>query len=508
MSFLELQNINKTFNGFKANSNINLKVEAGEIHAILGENGAGKSTLMKMIFGLYTPDSGGKIFFKDKELKNHSPSIATKLGIGMVHQHFMLINPLTVLENIILGLEPKKWFFFIDKESARKKIQKIIDTYHFNLDLDSRIDQISVGMGQRVEIIKTLYRNAELIILDEPTAVLTPQEIEDFYQIVMNLKNEGKTIIIITHKLHEIKRLADRCSIIRKGEYITTVNVNQTSEEELANLMVGRNINLNFKLEEKTHGSTLFELQSVSSLNHKNILALNKFSLNLKKGEIYGIAGVDGNGQNELVEGIIGLRKFFEGSMSINGKNVTNLSPREIYAEKISIIPADRKKWGLVLDYTIEENLFLRNIDENPFSEKGLLNFKAINKRANELIERFDIRPTDPKTVVKGLSGGNQQKVIIAREVMNEPDLLVMFQPTRGLDVGAIEYVYEELKKLREQNKTILLISYDLDEILKLSDRIGIIFEGKIIKEYSRKEINVFKNIKEKIGLNMAGSLQ
>lgn len=504
MNILELKNISKTFGNFKANYNINLAIKTGEVHAILGENGAGKSTLMKTIFGIHQPDAGGEIFFKGKKTIIESPRHAISLGIGMVHQHFMLVKPFTVLQNIILGVEPRNFLGMIDYQKAEEKIRKISEQYNFNIDLNLKIEAASVGMQQRVEIIKTLYRDAELIILDEPTAVLTPAEILDFYQIVKNLKSQGKTIIIITHKLHEIKEIADQCSIIRKGEYIETVNVKDVSEEKLAEKMVGRAVALKSEKTAYQPGEEIFTISNLSAMNNKNLLALNNFSLKLHRGEIYGLSGIDGNGQNELVECLMGLRPKVSGKIILNQKDITYMTPKEVYAAKLSLIPPDRQKTGLVTDFSVKENFVLQNISKKPFSNYGVIITKAMDEFAHRLMERFDIRPRNIEQPAKNLSGGNQQKIILAREIESNPDLLVCFQPTRGLDVGAIEYIHHELLKLREIGKTILLISYELDEIINLSDRIGVIAEGQLTYEFSAEEIAQHKNLKQSIGFYMA----
>ncbi len=496
MIALELKNISKTFGTFKANSNINLQVKKGEVHAILGENGAGKSTLMKIIFGLHQPDAGGEILLNEKSIKIPSAHFAIKSGIGMVHQHFMLIRPFTILQNIILGFEPRNFLGFIDYTKARNEILKISKSYNFNLDLDLKIENISVGMQQRVEIVKTLYRNAELIILDEPTAVLTPQEIEDFYRIISNLKSSGKTIIIITHKLHEIKEIADRCTIIRKGEYIETLDVRSTSEEILASKMVGREVNLKISKEDKIPGEMILEISNLEVKNDKGLLALKNFSLKLARGEILGLAGIDGNGQKELVDALTGLRRVSKGQITLQKKNITNLSPKMIYHEKLAMIPEDRQRRGLIMDYSVKENFVLQRIDQKPFSQYGFIITRELNSFAELLMEKFDIRPRNKELKSSELSGGNQQKIILAREISNNPDVLIAFQPTRGLDVGAIEYIHLELIKLRNQNKAILLISYELDEILNLSDRIQVITEGVASQSF-------IKPTKEEIGLAM-----
>lgn len=502
---LDLINISKTFGQFKANDGINLSVQSGEVHAILGENGAGKSTLMKIIFGLYQPDAGGEILINGEKTRIQSPRFAIKMGIGMVHQHFMLVRPFSVLQNIILGVEPRNALGMIDYKRARAEVMKLSEEYNFKIDPDLKIENISVGMQQRVEILKTLYRNAELIILDEPTAVLTPQEIIDFYRIVKNLKARGKTIIIITHKLHEIKEIADSCTIIRKGRYIETVKVSETSEEELASKMVGRKVDLKIKKSIAHPGEEIFTVQHLFVQNDKQLPAVKNFSLSLRRGEIVGLAGIDGNGQSELVEALVGLRKMKSGSVKINGRELAGLTPKEIYQSKLAMIPEDRQRRGLVLDFKVKENFVLQNIARSPFSHYGFIMNRELEKFATNLMERFDIRPRNIELNARNLSGGNQQKIILAREIANNPDVLIAFQPTRGLDVGAIEYIHQELVKLRDAGKAVLLISYELDEILNLSDRIAVIVEGSVSATLDYEKISTEKNIKEEIGLYMAG---
>jgi ABC-type uncharacterized transport system ATPase subunit len=508
MLALELKNISKTFGTFKANSKINLTVNSGEVHAILGENGAGKSTLVKTIYGEHLPDPGGEIILRGKPVQISSSAHAISLGIGMVHQHFRLVRPFTILQNIILGIEPKNFFGVIDYKKARKKIEDILSLYHFECNLDQKIENVTVGTQQRVEIIKTLYRNADIIILDEPTAVLTPQEIKEFYLIIKNLKAQGKTIIIITHKLHEIKEIADRCTIIRKGEYIETVDVKATSEMDLACKMVGRKVDLKIsKTMASGNGGIVFQIQDLNVVNNKNIKSIDQLNLTLRKGEITGLAGIDGNGQSELVEAITGLRKVQKGKVLINGKNITNLTPKEIYHQNLGAIPEDRQRVGLIMDFEVKKNFVLQRIDEKPFSQYGFIINKELTNFANDLIARFDIRPTDPEQLAANLSGGNQQKIILAREIVHNPDVLIAFQPTRGLDVGAIEYVHRELINLRDQGKAILLISYELDEVMNLSDRIAVIYKGSIKAEFDSNQITTNPKLKEDIGLYMAGGM-
>jgi len=507
MFSLELKNISKTFGQFLANDGINLKVSSGEVHAILGENGAGKSTLMKIIFGLHTPDPGGEILINGIKNNITSPRFAIKKGIGMVHQHFMLVRPFTILQNIILGIEPRNAFGMIDYKKAREDVLRISKNYNFNIDPDLKIEDITVGMQQKVEILKTLYRNAELIILDEPTAVLTPQEIIDFYRIVKNLKANRKTILIITHKLHEIKEIADRCTIIRKGKYIETVDVATTSEEELASKMVGRKVDLKISKTKAQLGTTVLEINNLFVNNDRQLSAVKNLSLSLKKGEILGIAGIDGNGQSELVDALTGLRKIKSGSVKINGFDITNLTPKAIYENKLAMIPEDRQRRGLVMDFKVKENFVLQNIGQKPFSHYGFIISSELSEFAKTLMERFDIRPRNIELMARNLSGGNQQKIILAREIANNPDVLIAFQPTRGLDVGAIEYIHNELIKLRDMGKSVLLISYELDEVINLSDRIAVIAEGSIAAEINYEELVQRKNIKESIGFYMAGGI-
>lgn len=510
MFALELKNISKSFGACKAFENISLQVKTGEVHAILGENGAGKSTLMNVIFGMYQPDPNplSEIILKGKKLTVTSPRFAIRNGIGMVHQHFMLVRPFSILQNIILGVEPRTWYGTIDYKKAREQVLALSKLYNFNIEPDLLIENISVGMQQRVEILKTLYRNADLIILDEPTAVLTPQEVLDFYRIVKNLKNDGKSIIIITHKLHEIKEIADRCTIIRKGQYIETVVVENTSEEELASKMVGRKVDLKVAKSKAVPGLELFQVNSLYVNNDKLLPAIKNFNLNLLAGEILGLAGIDGNGQSELVEALSGLRKIQSGSVKINNHEIANLSPREIYEKKLAMIPEDRQRRGLVLDFKVKENFVLQRIEKKPFSHYGLIINRELENFATAMIDRFDIRPKNTEIHARFLSGGNQQKIILAREIANNPDVLIAFQPTRGLDVGAIEYIHHELIKLRDQGKAILLISYELDEVINLSDRIAVIVDGKITATLDSHEISTQKNIKEHIGYFMAGGVR
>lgn len=505
-SLLDLKNVSQTFGKFKACDNISFDIKQAEVHAILGENGAGKSTLMKIIYGENRPDKGSAIYLNGTLTEIKSPNHALSLGIGMVHQHFRLVRPFTVLQNIILGHEPTNMFGMIDLASARKKISTIMDDYHFHVDLEATIESLSVGTQQRVEILKILYRNANILILDEPTAVLTPSEIIDFYRIIKNLKEKNKTILIITHKLHEIKEIADRCTIIRKGKFIETVLVNQVSENELASKMVGREVELkSLKTPWIKNETVILDIKNLFVMGDKGLPKIKEFNLRLKKGTITGLAGIDGNGQSELVSAISGLKKIKSGSVFINNEDITNKSAQEIYHHALGVIPEDRQRVGLVLDFSLKENFVLQRIDETPFSKRGIINEKELSLHAATLMKRFDVRPLDENAKAVHLSGGNQQKVILAREIEHNPNVLIAFQPTRGLDVGAIEYIHLELLKLRDQGVAVLLISYELDEILNLSDEIAVIHEGSIVSYLDHETLLTTENKKEFIGFKMAG---
>lgn len=496
---VEMRNIRKEFPGVVANDNISLTLKKGEIHALLGENGAGKSTLMSILFGMYQPDSGS-IYVRGKEVKISNPNVANELGIGMVHQHFKLVENFTVTQNIILGLEPKKGLR-IDIESAAKRIEDLSKKYGLNVDPYAKIENISVGMQQRVEIIKTLYRNADILIFDEPTAVLTPMEIEELMEIMRNLVKEGKSIILITHKLKEIKAVADRCTVIRRGKTIGTVNVDEVSEEKLAEMMVGRHVSFKVEKEESKPGKTILKMENVSVRNKKKVLGLKNFNLEIRGGEIVGIAGVDGNGQTEIVEAITGLTKVEEGHIYLNDEDITHIPISERIKKGVAHIPEDRQKRGLVLDYTIGENMVLETYYKEPFSKRGLLNKKAILEYAEKIIENFDVRSGEgAHSKARGLSGGNQQKAIIGREIELNPDLLIAVQPTRGLDVGSIEYIHKRLVEHRDKGKAVLLISLELDEVLQLSDRIVVVNNGERVGELIAAETN-----ENEVGLMMAG---
>lgn len=496
---IEMLNIRKEFPGIVANNNITLQVKKGEIHALLGENGAGKSTLMNVLFGLYQPEKG-EIRARGKVVNISNPNIANDLGIGMVHQHFMLIDTFTVTENIILGKETVSKGK-IDLKKAEREVQEISERYGLAVDPKAKIANISVGMQQRVEILKTLYRGAEILIFDEPTAVLTPQEIAELIGIFRKLIQEGKSIILITHKLKEIMEVCDRVTVIRKGEGIGTYNVKDTNPNELANLMVGREVS--FKTEKKAPNpkETVLKISDLTVKDSRGVHVVNSLNLDVKAGEIVGIAGVDGNGQSELIEAITGLMKKNSGSITLNGKEISVLSPRKITESGIGHIPQDRHKHGLVLDFSIGQNMALQTYYKTPFSKYGFLNQGEIEKKASKLIEEFDVRTPSIYTPARALSGGNQQKAIIGREVDRDPDLLIAAQPTRGLDVGAIEFIHRRLIEQRDKGKAVLLISFELDEILNVSDRIAVIFDGEIIATVDPKTTT-----EQELGLLMAGS--
>ena len=492
-------NIRKEFGTFVANDNITLQLRKGEIHALLGENGAGKSTLMNVLFGLYQPE-GGEIRVRGNKVNIENPNIANDLGIGMVHQHFMLVEKFTVTENIILGLEPKSGLT-IDRAEARKKVQAISEQYGLRIDPDAKIEDISVGMQQRVEILKTLYRGADILIFDEPTAVLTPQEIQELIQIMKRLIAEGKSIILITHKLKEIMQVADRCTVIRRGRYIGTVDIDQTiNEDGLAEMMVGREVNFDAEYSKADPQQVVLDVQKLVVKDSRGLEVVEGLDLQIRAGEILGIAGIDGNGQTELIEAISGLKKPESGKVLLNGQDVTGNTPRKMTESGIGHIPQDRHKHGLVLDYSIRDNMVLQTYYKEPFSKRGLMNYKAVAEKAKALIEKFDVRTPSIDVPARALSGGNQQKAIIAREVDRSPDLLIAAQPTRGLDVGAIEFIHEQLVKEREKGRAVLLISFELEEILHVSDRIAVLYEGKIVGIRDPKETT-----EQELGFLMAG---
>ncbi|MBQ7077211.1 MAG: ABC transporter ATP-binding protein [Lachnospiraceae bacterium] len=499
---IEMLNITKRFPGIIANDNITLRLKKGEIHALLGENGAGKSTLMSVLFGLYQPEEG--IIKKDgKEVSIKNPNDANALGIGMVHQHFKLVECFTVLDNIILGVEDTK-NGLLQKKEARKKVVALSEKYGLSIDPDALIEDITVGMQQRVEILKMLYRDNEILIFDEPTAVLTPQEIDELMKIMKNLASEGKSILFISHKLAEIMKVSDRCSVLRKGAYIGTLETAKTSIEELSAMMVGRNVNFHVEKQEKAPSDVVLDVENlcVKSETH-NLDAVKNVSFKVRRGEIVCIAGIDGNGQKELIESITGLTNAHSGSIKMLGKDITREKIRKRNVMGMSHIPEDRHKHGLVLDYSLEDNLILERYFEPEFTNKaGFLKRKNIRKYADRLIEEYDIRSGQGAiTIARSMSGGNQQKAIIAREIDKNPELLVAVQPTRGLDVGAIEYIHKHLVEQRDADKAVLMVSYELEEVMDVSDRILVLFEGEIVGEFDPK-----KTTEEELGLYMAGA--
>ncbi|ACB61274.1 MULTISPECIES: ABC transporter ATP-binding protein [Exiguobacterium] len=496
---IEMLNIRKEFGSFVANDNITLQLRKGEIHALLGENGAGKSTLMNVLFGLYQPEAG-EIRVRGEKVNITSPNVANDLGIGMVHQHFMLVQNFTVTENIILGAEPKAGLK-IDRAAAREKVRQISEQYGLAVDPDAKIEDISVGMQQRVEILKTLYRGADILIFDEPSAVLTPQEIKELIQIMNRLIAEGKSIILITHKLKEIMEVADRCTTIRRGKYIGTVDIDETmTQSRLAEMMVGREVNFNAEYSKATPQELVLDIKDLVVKDSRGIKAVDGLNLDIRAGEIVGIAGIDGNGQTELIEAITGLRKADSGEIFLNNKSIKNLKPRKVTEAGVGHIPQDRHKHGLVLDYSIGHNMVLQTYYQKPYSKAGIMNYGQVMDKAKTLIEKFDVRTPSPETFARALSGGNQQKAIIAREVDRSPDLLIAAQPTRGLDVGAIEFIHEQLVLEREKGRAVLLISFELEEILQVSDRIAVLYEGRTVAFLDPKETNEIE-----LGFLMAG---
>lgn len=496
---IEMRDITKSFGTFKANDQVNLQVRKGEIHALLGENGAGKSTLMNVLSGLLEPTSGD-ILMNGEAVEITSPTKANQLGIGMVHQHFMLVDAFTVTENIILGNEPNR-AGFIDRQTARKEILRVSEQYGLSVDPDAYIRDISVGMQQRVEILKTLYRGADILIFDEPTAVLTPQEIDELIVIMQGLVREGKSIILITHKLDEIKAVANRCTVIRRGKGIGTVDVKDVSSQQLADMMVGRSVS--FKTDKKLANpqEVVLSIQNLVVNENRGVKAVKDLSLEVRAGEIVGIAGIDGNGQSELIQALTGLRKVESGNIFLGDENITNLRPRKITEAGVGHVPEDRHKYGLVLDMTLAENLALQTYYQAPYSNVGILNYTEINDHAVDLINEFDVRTVNEIVPAKALSGGNQQKAIIAREIDRDPELLIVANPTRGLDVGAIEFIHKRLIEQRDRFKAVLLISFELEEILNVSDRIAVIHDGHIVGVVDPKETS-----EQELGLLMAGS--
>ena len=497
---VQMHGITKVFGTFKALDGVDLDVRKQSVHAILGENGAGKSTLMNVLYGLYSADEG-EVFLNGKHVDISNPNDAIAQGIGMVHQHFMLVDNFTVTENIVLGDEVTSFAGVLDPKKAREKVLEIVNEYGFDVDPDAKIEDITVGMQQRVEILKALYRGADTLILDEPTAVLTPQEIEKLIQIMRDLVSKGKTIIIITHKLKEIMSSADECTIIRRGKYMGTVDVSKTNETELANKMVGRNVNLHVDKKPAKPGEVLLSIRDLHVKDERGIEQVNGLNLEVRAGEIVGLAGIDGNGQRELADAINALVKPESGTIAIRGEEIQATTPRNVINHSVATIPSDRQRWGLVLPFSVAENTVIERHGEERFGKGISLDYSKVNEFAKELVEEFDIRPAGCfDHAAGGLSGGNQQKVIIAREVSGEPDVLIAIQPTRGLDVGAIEFVHKALIRERDRGAAILLISLELDEVMDVSDRIAVIYAGQIVGEFEQGAIT-----EEQAGLLMAG---
>ena len=503
-NIIEVRDLTKKYGDFTANDKINFTIREGEIHAIIGENGAGKTTLMNMLYGILQPSSG-EILFRGKPVKFNSPKDAIAQGVGMVHQHFMQMPSLTVAENVILGIEPtKKGGVIFDQKKARQMTMEAAEKYQLHVDPDALIEDITVGMQQRTEILKMLYRDNEILIFDEPTAVLTPQEIDELMQIMKNLAAEGKSILFISHKLAEIMAVADRCTVLRKGKYIGTVNTKDTTPAELSAMMVGRNVNFHVEKKPAEPGDVVLEVKNMTMASkvHKNN-AVKNVSFQVRRGEIVCIAGIDGNGQTELVYGLTGLEPLVSGELFLCGQDITHTSIRKRSTMGMSHIPEDRHKHGLVLDYSLEDNMVLQRYFEPEFTDKaGFLRRKNIRGYAERLIEQYDVRSGQgPVTIARSMSGGNQQKAIVAREIDKDPELLVAVQPTRGLDVGAIEYIHRQLVAQRDEGKAVLLVSLELDEVMDVPDRILVMYEGEIVGELDPKTTT-----QEELGLYMAGA--
>lgn len=501
---IEMKNITKRFPGIVANDNVTIQIKKGEIYALLGENGAGKSTLMSMLFGMYEPDEG-EIYVRGKKETISSPTYATKLNIGMVHQHFKLVSNYTIAENIIMGVEPMKKFMglfpYVDIKTSNQKIAELSKQYGLEVDPTKKIQDINVSTQQRVEILKMLYREAEILIFDEPTAVLTPQEIEFLLDIIKGLKEAGKTIILITHKLEEIKKVADRCAILNRGKLIDVLDVATTSTKEMANKMVGREVSFEREKAEAKYGDVVLSVKDLTVKDSNGFEVVKKASFDVRGGEIVAIAGVSGNGQVEIADAITGILPAAGGKITLNGKDITNSTIRQRNNDGIAYIPEDRQTYGLVLDFTLSSNLALKNYNQEPFAKKGIINHKKIDEFGESLIGKYDIRSGQGiKTVVRSMSGGNQQKAIIAREVEQNAELIIFVQPTRGLDIGAIENIHNQIIAERDKGKAILLISLELDEVMGLADTIAVIYNGQILKVADAKTLSV-----EEVGQFMMG---
>lgn len=500
-SFLELRNVSKQFPGVLANDNINLNIRKGEIHAIVGENGAGKSTLMNILYGLHEPTTG-EIYFNNQPVKLVSPLDSIELGIGMVHQHFMLLPSFTVAENIVLGVEPRKGKLFLNKEKAIKITEELSSTYGLKVNPRLKVESLSVGIQQRIEILKVLHKGADVLILDEPTAVLTPQETEELFKVIKKLVNElGKTIIIITHKLQEVVSISDRVSVMRQGKMIGTIDTVDADEQILAEMMVGREVLFDELDKVKVKKEEVLNVEALEALNNRGMLALNNISFTLRSGEILGIAGIEGNGQSELVEVLTGLREKIGGEFLINGVKASSKSPSEIRKLGIAHVPEDRLTMGLSKDASIAENIIMGNQHKKPYESKGMyLDKLKVNEKARDLIKKFDVRTPSEEILIGNLSGGNMQKVVIAREFSFNTPILIISQPTRGVDIGAIEFIHNQIVEKRNEGCAILLVSAELDEIFRLSDRIITVYEGQITGEFQQGEIS-----KQEIGLYMTG---
>jgi simple sugar transport system ATP-binding protein len=499
---LELKNINKSFGHVHANKNINLTINKGTIHGIIGENGAGKSTLMSIVYGLYQADSG-KILVNEKEIKLRSPRDSIENGIGMVHQHFMLVENFTVLENIILGFEGEL-IFGKNLDKAKSDLKKLCESYKLNIDLDSVISDLSVGIRQRIEILKSLYRGAEVFILDEPTGVLTPQEVDELFKILRSLKEEGKTIVLITHKLNEIMDLTSEVSVMRQGEVVGHTNTSNTDKEKLAEMMVGRSVLLRINKSEAKKGDVVFSVRDLVVKDDLNVTRVKKISLDIHAGEILGLAGVTGNGQTELLEALSGIRKVESGEIYLFDEKISDqdnyLNPRDLKEKGLAHIPEDRQRMGLVTEFKAHENLIFGYHHQEPYSKSSILQEKEIMSFSKKVMEEYDVRPTSPNLITSNFSGGNQQKIILSRELNENPKVLLIGQPTRGVDIGAIEFIHQRLIDMRDKGAAILLVSVELEEVLSLSDRIVVMFDGNIVGEKINKDVT-----DRDLGLLMAG---
>jgi general nucleoside transport system ATP-binding protein len=496
---LELRGITKQFPGVLANDHVDFELRRGEVHALLGENGAGKSTLMNILYGLYHPDEG-QILVKGEPVRFHSPKDAINRGIGMVHQHFMLIPVMTVAENIVLANEPTRAGLLLDTDAADRRVRELSRSFNFAIDPDARVESITVGQQQRVEILKALYRNADILILDEPTAVLTPQEASELFEILRTLTREGMSVIFITHKLNEVLEIADRITVVRRGKRIDTVDRQGATEEGLARMMVGREVLLRVEKPVSAPGDPVLTVDDLHVFDDRGLEAVRGVSFEVRGGEIVGIAGVDGNGQTELIDAITGLRKAASGRVGVGGRNVTGATPSRILDSGLGHIPEDRQRRGLVLEFSLAENVALHDYDKAPGSRSGWLFPRQLIRRARELLTQFDVRGGGPQTLASALSGGNQQKVVLAREIGRGPSVLIAAQPTRGLDVGAIEFVHRRLVEARDNGKAVLLVSLELDEIISLSDRTLVLYEGEIVAQHGPDVTE------DQLGIEMTGA--